>query len=125
MAAHRSALAAFRDWVDRQLSAQYLARSEHAIQGALEKLSEPEVARFLTLSRNVAELGLLAGQRLSARQQQLGQHGLLELRRTFLDYLFLGQRVTSLRDATPSAEMEKEAAQLQNRTRPSASSPCA
>jgi hypothetical protein len=106
-------LPAFRDWVDRQLSAQYLARAETAIEGALSQLSEAEATRFLSLSAKVAELGPLAAERLSSREQQLGQHGLLELRRTFLDYLFLGQRVASLRESTPNAEIEKEAAQLQ------------
>jgi hypothetical protein len=104
---------AFRDWVDRQLSAQYLARAESAIQGAVSRLSEAEATRFLELSRHVAELEQLAAERLASRELQLSQHGLLELRRTFLDYLFLGQRVTDLREPTPSAALEEEAAQLQ------------
>jgi len=106
-------LPTFRDWVDRQLSAQYLARAETAIEGVLNQLSDTEAARFLALSHDAAELGPLAAERLSSREQQLSLHGLLELRRTFLDYLFLGQRVASLRDPTPSADMEREAAQLQ------------
>jgi hypothetical protein len=106
-------LPAFRDWVDGQLSAQYLARSEVAIDGVLGQLSEAESARFLTLTRGVAELQPLSAALLSPREQQLGLHGLLELRRTFLDYLFLGQRVASLRDSTPNAELEQEAAKLQ------------
>ncbi|MES1174744.1 MAG: hypothetical protein ABUL62_10505 [Myxococcales bacterium] len=106
-------LPAFRAWVDGQLSAQYLARAETAIEGALAQLSEAEVTRFLTLSEDVARLASAAAERLSSREQQLALHGLLELRRTFLDYSFLGQRVASLRDPTPNAELEKEAAQLQ------------
>ena len=106
-------LPAFRSLVDRQLSAQYLARSEAAIEDALRQLSESDAQRFRGLSREVAALGQQAAERLSPREQQLGEHGLLELRRTFLDYLFLGQRVTSLRDPSPTAELEKEAAELQ------------
>jgi len=106
-------LPAFRGWVDRQLSTQYLARAETAIQGALAELSEADVSRFNTLSRAASELATAAQARLPAREQQLAQHGLLELRRTFLDYLFLGQRVDSLVDPTPTADLEKEASQLQ------------
>lgn len=103
----------FRDWVDGQLNAQYLARSELAIDGVLDQLSEAESARFLALSRSVAELTPASATRLSASEQRLALLGLLELRRTFLDYLFLGQRIASLRDSTPNAELELEAANLQ------------
>ncbi len=106
-------LPAFRDWVDRQLSAQYLGRSEAAIEGALGQLTDAEATRFLAFSSEVADLGASILERFGAREQQLGQHGLLELRRTFLDYLFLGQRVATLSDGTSGAELEKEAAQLQ------------
>lgn len=106
-------LPAFRAWVDRQLSAQYLARSEAAIEDALRQLPEADARRFRKLSAEVTALGQKASERLSPRERQLGEHGLLELRRTFLDYSFLGQRLSSLRDPTPSAELEKEAAQLQ------------
>lgn len=106
-------LPAFRDWVDRQLSVQYLARAEAAIEGALAELSERDANRFRALSRNATGLVASAEGRLAARQLQLGLHALLELRRTFLDYLFLGQRLETLVDATPNTELEKEAAQLQ------------
>ena len=106
-------LPAFRAWVDRQMSAQYLARAERAIEGALGELGEADVERFAKLTRHVDELVQGARERLTARELQLGLHGLLELRRTLLDYLFLGQRVEALLDPTPSAELEKEAAQLQ------------
>lgn len=108
-----SRLPAFRDWVDRQLSAQYLARSEAAIAGALAELSPADANRFRALSRDTAQLLANAQGRLPARELQLAVHGLLELRRTFLDYLFLRQRVESSLDPTPSADLEKEAAQLQ------------
>jgi len=106
-------LPTFRDWVDRQLSAQYLARAETAIEGALVELSEDEAARFLALSRNATALVVSVRERLTPRELQLGLHALLELRRTFLDYLFLNQRVEALVDPTPQAEMDAEAAKLQ------------
>ncbi|HEY3256501.1 MAG TPA: hypothetical protein VGJ91_21225, partial [Polyangiaceae bacterium] len=106
-------LPAFRDWVDRQLSTQYLARAEQAIEGALAKLSERDANRFRALSRNATELAASAQGQLPNRQLQLALHALLELRRTFLDYLFLSQRVAALVDATPNPELEREAAQLQ------------
>ena len=106
-------LPAFRGWVDRQRSIQYLARAETAIAGALGELSERDANRYRTLNRSASRLLASAQERLSARELQLSQHGLLELRRTFLDYLFLGQRVEALVDATPFADMEREAAQLQ------------
>jgi len=106
-------LPAFRDWVDGQLSAQYLARAETAIDGALAELSEDEAERFRALSRNATELVAGVRERLPPRQLQLGLHALLELRRTFLDYLFLNQRVEALVDSTPQADMEAEAAALQ------------
>jgi len=106
-------LSAFRDWVDRQCSVQYLERAELAIEGALRELDEPDANRYRALSRNATELVARAGGRLSARQLELGLHGLLELRRTFLDYLFLRQRVEALTDGTPVAEMEKELTELQ------------
>jgi hypothetical protein len=103
----------FRDWVDRELSTQYLARAEIAIEGALGELPEADVTRFKTLSAGVADLVQNGRERLSSRELQLSLHGLLELRRTFLDYLFLDQRVEALTDSTPTSAMEKEAAQLQ------------
>jgi len=106
-------LPAFRDWVDHRLSTQYLARAEAAIEAALAELSEADARRFCALSRNATELVANVQDRLSSRELQLGLHGLLELRRTFLDYLFLSQRVEALVDATPSADLEKEAAKLQ------------
>jgi hypothetical protein len=106
-------LPAFRAWVDRQLSAQYLARAEAAIAGALGELSERDANRYRALNRNALHLVASTQHRLPAEQMQLALHGLLELRRTFLDYLFLGQRVEALVDATPSTELEREASQLQ------------
>ena len=106
-------LPVFRAWVDRQLSSQYLARSEAAIEAALGELSEQDANRFRALSRNATELVASAPARLSVRERELAVHGLLELRRTFLDYLFLGQRVEALLDPTPHAEREREAALLQ------------
>lgn len=106
-------LPAFRAWVDRQISEQYLARAETAIRGALGELPEADVARFRELSRGVKDLMGSAHGKLPAHELQLSQHGLLELRRTFLDYLFLGQRVEGLVDNTTSADLEKEAAHLQ------------
>ena len=106
-------LRAFRDWVDRQMSTQYLARAETAIEVALRELPEADVARFIALSNGARRLLTIARPRLSMREAQLGEHGLLELRRTFLDYSFLKQRVDALVDPTPNAELEKEAAQLQ------------
>jgi len=107
-------LPAFRDWVDRQLSRQYLARSESAIEGALGELSEPDANRFRELSRNATQLVVTAQARLPSREVQLAEHALLELRRTFLDYQFLRQRVDALVDATPIADREQEAEQLQH-----------
>lgn len=106
-------LPAFRAWVDRQLGKQYLARAEVAIEGAIAELSEADANRFRALSRNAAQLVTSAQGRLPAREAQLSEHGLLELRRTFLDYLFLRQRVEALVDPTPIADREQEAAQLQ------------
>jgi len=106
-------LPAFREWVDRKLSTQYLARSEAAIEGALAELSTAEVRRFRALSRNVALLLANAEARLPAHELELAVHGLLELRRTFLDYSFLGQRVTALADQIPNSERELEAERLQ------------
>jgi hypothetical protein len=106
-------LPAFRDWVDRQLSAQYLARAETAIESALGELSERDAQRFRALSRNATELLSSARGRAPARELQLAEHGLLELRRTFLDYSFLYQRLEALVDATPIADKEREVAQLQ------------
>ncbi len=105
----------FRDWVDARLSAQYLARAETAIHGALGELSADEAKRFTALSEASAELTVAARARKSipAREVQLALHGLLELRRTFLDYQFLGQRVSALIDGTPTTEVEQEAARLQ------------
>jgi len=107
-------LPAFRTWVDRQTNAQYLARAETAIEGALAELPAGDVKRFLALSQNVNELVAAARERLPAREVELSLQGLLELRRTFLDYLFLGQRVAALVDSTPNAELEQEAALLQD-----------
>jgi|SRR4051812_49206198 hypothetical protein len=106
-------LPAFRAWVDRQLSVQYLARAETAIDGALGQLSERDANRFRALSRSVTELLASAQGRLARRELQLTVQGLLELRRTFLDYLFLAQRVEALVDAIPIPEREREVAQLQ------------
>ena len=105
----------FRDWVDARLSAQYLARAETAIQGALGELSEDEAKRFTALSEAARELSASARTKKSipARDAQLALQGLLELRRTFLDYEFLGQRLTTLIQSTPTAEVEQEAARLQ------------
>jgi hypothetical protein len=103
----------FRGWVDRQLNLQYLARAETAIDGALRELGEHDANRFRALSRNATELVEAAQDRLSARQLELSVLGLLELRRTFLDYLFLGQRLEALVDARPQAELEKESELLQ------------
>ena len=91
----------FRDWVDRRLNAQYLARAEVAIEGALGELSERDANRYRALAGNAAQIIASAEGRLPADQVRLALHGLLELRRTFLDYLFLGQRVEALarRDA--------------------------
>ncbi|HEY0469457.1 MAG TPA: hypothetical protein VGC79_34950 [Polyangiaceae bacterium] len=105
-------LPAFRDWVDRKLSAQYLARAETAIDEALAQLPELDANRFRALSRNATELVRDAETRVPARQLQLALHGLLELRRTFLDYLFLAQRIAGLLDPTPSAVLEKQVAEL-------------
>jgi hypothetical protein len=106
-------LPAFRDWVDQQLSKQYLARAEAAIDGALGELSEADAHRFQELSRNATQLVVSVRGRLPAREVQLSEHSLLELRRTFLDYVFLRQRVDALVDPTPIAEREHEAEQLQ------------
>ena len=106
-------LPAFRDWVDRQRSTQYLAKAEVAIEGALGELSESDANRFRALSIAATQLVASAQERLPARELQLGLHALLELRRTFLDYLFLAQRVDALVDPTPQAEMEREVARLQ------------
>ena len=105
-------LPAFRGWVDAQLSTQYLAKAESAIQGALRELPETSAERFSTLSDKTEELVARARPRLSARELSLSEHGLLELRRTFLDYSFLSLRLETLRDPTPAADLEKEAAQL-------------
>jgi hypothetical protein len=106
-------LPAFRGWVDRQLSRQYLTRSEAAIAGALGELSAPDANRFRELSRHATEVVLSAQARLPGREVQLAEHALLELRRTFLDYLFLRQRVEALVDPMPIADREQEAEQLQ------------
>jgi len=106
-------LPAFRAWVDRQLSNQYLARSEAAIESALGELSEHDANRFRALSRSATELVADVPERVPASERELAVHGLLELRRTFLDYLFLGQRIEALLDPTPHAEREKEAVRLQ------------
>lgn len=108
-------LPAFRAWVNARLSAQYLARAEVAIQGALAELSPEEAKRFTVLSEAALELTAAARARASMprREVQLALHSLLELRRTFLDYQFLGQRLVALIDATPTAEVEQEAARLQ------------
>ena len=106
-------LPAFRTWVDRQLGIQYLARAEAAIEGALCELSEGDANRYRALSQSATQLERSAEPRLSQRELQQVVHALLELRRTFLDYLFLGQRVEALVDATPGAELEKQVAQLQ------------
>ena len=105
----------FRDWVDARRSTQYLARAESAIQRALSNLSEEEATRFVALSQGAAQLSSAAQahQGIPAREVQLSQHGLLELRRTFLDYQFLAQRVVSLLDGRPTAEVEQEVARLQ------------
>jgi len=108
-----SRLPPFRAWVDRQLCIQYLARAETAIEGALRELSERDANRYRALNRNATHLVAIAHERLPAAQRELAQSGLLELRRTFLDYLFLGQRVAALVDATPGAELERQSAQLQ------------
>jgi len=106
-------LPAFRGWVDRQLDAQYMARAEEAIQVALGELSDADASRFRAL--NESAMQLLGRARLAAapRELKLAVHGLLEYRRTFLDYLFLGQRLDSLLDPTPASAMEAEATQLQ------------
>ena len=106
-------LPAFRAWVDRQLATEYLARAERAIETALSELPESDVNRFRILSHDAEELLNFAGQQLTARERQLSAHALLELRRTFLDYLFLGQRVALSLDPTPAADLEREALQLQ------------
>lgn len=103
----------FRDWVDEQLGEQYLARSEAAIEGALAELPEADVARFRALTVGVDDVLALARARLTRAELSLALHGVLELRRTFLDYLFLNQRVLSLLDPTPTPKLEQEAAQLQ------------
>lgn len=103
----------FRAWVDAQLNAQYLTRSEAAIEGALAELPEADVVRFRALSTGVNDVLALAKPRLPSSEIELAQHGLLELRRTFLDYLFLSQRAQALVDPTPHDELAQEAAQLQ------------
>jgi hypothetical protein len=107
-------LPAFRAWVDRQLSKQYLVRAEAAIEVALGELSEGDARRFRALSRNATSLVTSAKGRLPTREAQLSEHALLELRRTFLDYLFLRQRVEALVDSTPNADLEQEVARLQH-----------
>jgi hypothetical protein len=106
-------LSAFRGWVDRQRSAQYLARSEAAIEGALRELDGHDANRYRILARHATELVSRAERRLSAAQLDLARHALLELRRTFLDYSFLSQRVEALREGTPQSDMEKQLAELQ------------
>ena len=106
-------LPAFRAWVDRRLSAQYLARAEAAIDGALVELSERDANRFRALSRNATELLGSARARLPAPEVQLAVHRLLELRRTFLDYLILYQRIEALVEPTSNALREQKIAQLQ------------
>lgn len=106
-------LPAFRRWVDQRASAAYLARAETAIQGALTKLPEPEVVRFLALSREAAKFAAEANSTLAPRERLLGLHALLELRRTFLDYAFLSERLRSLIDVRSSSELEREATELQ------------
>ncbi|HKO47245.1 MAG TPA: hypothetical protein VJV79_05955 [Polyangiaceae bacterium] len=106
-------LPTFRHWVDEQLSTQSLARAETAIEGALAELSELEVNRYRAVSHSATQLIANAQGRLPARQLRLGLHRLLELRRTFLDYVFLTQRVEALLETTPAAELEQQAAQLQ------------
>jgi len=106
-------LPAFRGWVDSRITSEYLARAEAAIEVALGELSESDANRFRALSRNAAELLASARTRFAASEVQRAVHGLLELRRTFLDYLFLGQRVAALADTTSIADREREAAELQ------------
>lgn len=106
-------LSAFRRWVDERASAEYLFRAEAAIQGALPKLSDSELGRFLSVSREAAKFAAEAGATRAPRERLLGLHALLELRRTFLDYAFLRQRIWTLIDVTPSSELEREAARLQ------------
>ena len=108
-------LPAFRSWVDARLDAQYLARAETAIEGALAELSEREASRFSAVTRNAVELVALAREQkiIPSPELRLAVHVLLELRRTFLDYQFLAQRVTTLTETTTSTELEKEAARLQ------------
>jgi hypothetical protein len=108
-------LPAFRDWVDTRESAQYLARAEVAIAGAIAQLSPPEARRFVSVSEQAAELGSSAGRvkPISAHDLQIVQHSLLELRRTFLDYQFLAQRVTTLLLAMSEAEREQEILRLE------------
>ncbi len=108
-------LPAFRDWVDAQLSTQYLARAETAIEGALGQLQDNEVSRFVSVSRDATGLISAARERKTIRSRdiQLSLHSLLELRRTFLDYQFLAQRVTALIETIPTVEVEQEVAHLQ------------
>ena len=101
----------FRGWVDRRLNAQYLARAEIAIEGALGELSERDANRYRLLAGNAAQI-IASAKGLPADQVRLALHGLLELRRTFLDYLFLGQRVDALCDATSSGVQENDLAEL-------------
>ncbi len=68
-------LPTFRDWVDRQLSIQYLARAETAIEGALGELSERDANRYRALSHAATQLVASAQGRLPARQLLLGLHG--------------------------------------------------
>jgi hypothetical protein len=104
-------LPVFRGWIDRRLNAQYLARAEVAIEGALGELSDRDANRYRVLAGNAAQIIASAEGRLPADQVRLALHRLLELRRTFLDYLFLGQRVEALRDAT-NVGHEDELAEL-------------
>jgi len=108
-------LPAFRSWVDARLDTQYLARAETALAGALAELSEREAERFSAVSGSAVELVALARERktIPSAELRLALHGLLELRRTFLDYQFLAQRVTALTETTTNAELEKEVARLQ------------
>lgn len=107
-------LGAFRAWVDRRLSAEYLERAERAIEGALKELPEFAVNRFLALTAKLRAFTAAAAGHVSPRELQLGEHALLELRRTFLDYLFLDQRLRSLIDPAPIATFEAESARLQD-----------
>jgi hypothetical protein len=108
-------LPAFRSAVDRRLEAQRQAKADQALETASGPLSASHSNRFLVLTRSADEALTLARARsdMPPEEQRRAVQALLKVRRTFLDYQLLSQRVTALVNATPAAAVEQEAARLQ------------